>query len=134
VLRRLKGYISKERMDRCQPQVARAHADPVVLFQMVQKLCDQGRGDLLESKLRGPRVQVLLGELQQPTECIAIGGDGVRAYLTLLHQPLQEESLEQRSEVRRFVHADLPHRCSRRRIASRISSGDPLRYHWVSAT
>src|SRR5665213_538336 len=75
VLRRLKGHISKERMDRRQAQVTRAHADPVMFFQMVQKLRDQGRGDLLESKLRGPRVQVLLGELQQPTERIAIGGD-----------------------------------------------------------
>ena len=134
VLRRLKGHISKERMDRRQAEVPRSHADPVVLFQMVQELADQGRGDLLELKLRGTGVQVLLGELQQPTERISIGGDGVWAHLTLLHQSLQEESLEQRSEARHVAHADLPQRCSRRRIASRISSGDPLRYHWVSAT
>ena len=56
VFRRLKGRIPKERMDRRQAKVARAHADPVLLFQMVQKLSDQGRGDLLQSKLRGLRV------------------------------------------------------------------------------
>ena len=58
----------------------------------------------------------------------------MRAHLALLHQPLQEKSLEQRRETGCITHAGFPQRCSRRRIASRMSSGEPLKYHWVSAT
>lgn len=44
-------------------------------------------------------MQALLGELQEQTKGIAIGTDRVEADLTLLHQPLREETLQERSEA-----------------------------------
>lgn len=134
VLGHLKGGITKEGVDGRQTQVTSSHADLIVLFQVIQKLPDQWSGDLLESQLRGRFVLALLDELEQSTERIAIGGDGVRAHLTLLHQPLQEKPFEQGRKSNGIAHDAFPQRCSRRRIASRMSSGEPLKYHWVSAT
>jgi len=134
VFRHLECGITKEGVDRRQTQVTRSHADLILLLQVIQELPDQGRGDLLETQLRGRSVMALLDELEEPTERIAIGGDGVRARLTLLNQPLQEKPFEQGRKGNGITHDGVSQRCSRRRIASRISSGEPLKYHWVSAT
>src|SRR5437868_4079271 len=124
MLGQLEGRETKEGMDRCQAQVTRSNADAIVLFKVIQELPDQGCGDLLEPQLRGRLMQVLLRELEQPTERIAIGRDGVRTHLTLLHQALQEKPFKQGCKTDRGAHSDFPQRCSRRRIASRISSGE----------
>ena len=74
-------------------------------------------------------MQALLRELEEATKRITVGADGMRAHLALLHQTLQEEPLKQRREAEAGAHDAFPQRCSRRRIASRMSSGEALRYH-----
>ena len=65
-----------------------------MLFQVIEKRHDQGRIDRFERQNRGRLVQSLLGELQELAERVAIGADGVRTDLPLLHQPLCEEALQ----------------------------------------
>src|SRR6266478_4411608 len=68
-------------------------------------------------------------------ESVAIGTDGVRTRLALLHQALSKETLQQcRQTDAGSAHGRSSQRCCSRSIASRISSGEPSKYHCVSAT
>ena len=96
-----------------------------MLLQMIEKRHDQRRIDLLERQARRRRVQPLLRKLQQQTEGIAIRTDRVRTRLPLLHQALGEEPFQQGSQAEGGGHDRSSQRCSSRRIASRISSGEP---------
>jgi hypothetical protein len=79
--------------------------------------------------------QPLFRELQQQAEGIAIGTDRMRAGLPVPHEPLGEEAFQQGGKAGSSGGHDCPsqHR-SRRDIASRISSGQALRYQKVSLT
>ncbi len=76
----------------------------------------------------GGRVQPRVRKSQQQAERVAIGRDGVRTRLALVEQAIREEPFQQRGERRAAAHGWASHRRSRRRIASRISSGQALRY------
>src|SRR6516225_12411231 len=117
-----------------QTQITSANADTLLLLQMVQEAHDQGGVDLLEVQLRRRFMQSLLSELQQLTESVAIGTDGVGTGLALLHQPASKEALQDGCQTDRGVHGRPSQRRSSRRIASRISSGQASKYHCVSAT
>src|SRR5258708_6439099 len=68
-------------------------------------------------------------------ESVAIGTDGVRTRLALLHQALSKETLQQcRQTDAGSAHGRSSQRCCSRSIASRISSGEPSKYHCVSPT
>ena len=75
-------------------------------------------------------------EVQELTESIAVGTDGVGTRLALLHQAVGEEPLLQHGKASSLGHGHgrSSQRPSSRRMAWRISSGEPLRYHCVSAT
>jgi len=72
-------------------------------------------------------MQTLLRELKEQPEGISIGTDRVRADTALLHQALHEETLEKRREAY-GAHGCCSQRRSRRAMASRMSSGNALRY------
>jgi hypothetical protein len=104
-----------------------------MLLQMIEKRDDQRSIDGLERQLRWRSVQPLLRELQQQAESITVRTDCMRASLPLPHEPLSEESFQQWSEVvRGCFHDWLSQQRSRRDIASRINSGQALRYQYVS--
>ncbi len=130
----LERGVAKEGMYCREAQITAAHAEATTLLQIVQKGHDQRCVDLLDAQPRGCLMQALLRERQELSERVAIGTDGVRACLTLLHQALREEALQQRRQAYGSAHGRSSQRCSSRRIASRISSGAPSRYHCVSAT
>ena len=49
-------------------------------------------------------MEALLREDQELSEGVAIGADGVRARLALLHQALEKEALQQGGEAGRWSH------------------------------
>jgi hypothetical protein len=100
-----------------------------VLLQAIEKGHDQWGVNLLEVQPGRGLLQSLLHELQKMTEGIAVGRDGVGTRLALLHQALGKEALHQRRKAHWRGHGRSSQRCSSRRIASRISSGEPLKYH-----
>ena len=86
--------VTKEGMNRREAQIAAANAHALMLLQFVQERDDQRSIDFLEIQPRRRLMQALLHELQKLTKGIAIGTDGVRTRLTLLHQALCEEMLQ----------------------------------------
>jgi hypothetical protein len=130
----LESRVAKEGMNRREAQVAAADTDTLMVLQVIKEGNDQRRIDFLEVQARRRLMQCSFGELQQLPKCVAIGTDRVGACLPLLHQALGKKALQQRRQAGGLGHVRSSQRRSRRRIASFISSGDPLRYHWVSAT
>ena len=131
---RLEGGVPEEGMDRRQPQIPAANAQALLLLQTIQKCHDQRGIDLLEVQTGWRLMQPLFGELQELSEGVSIGTDRVRARPSLLHQALCEKTFQERREAGESSHCRPSQRCSSLRIASRISSGEPLKYHCVSAT
>ena len=65
------------------------------------------------------------GEAEQEPECVAVGGDGVAAGVTLAEEPFGEERLEGRAKD---GHGRGSKAASRRAAARTSSSGVPVRY------
>jgi hypothetical protein len=61
---------------------------------------DERRVEVLELQPGWRCAGLLAGERQQQPEGVAVGGDRVRAGLTLVDQPLREERLKRRCERR----------------------------------
>src|SRR5207249_11268049 len=108
-----------------QPQIPAANAQALLFLQAIQKRHDQRGIDLLEAQMRRRLMQTLFDELQELTEGVPIGTDGMRARLPLLHQALCEESLQQRWKAGESSHGWPSQRCSSRWISSHIDSGVP---------
>jgi hypothetical protein len=68
-----------------------------VVFEVVQERGDQRRVEVGDVQRVRFDAGALLGEHQQP-ERVAVGGDRVRAGLSLPDQPLGEERLKRRSQ------------------------------------
>lgn len=81
---RLESRVSKEEWCR-EAQITTANAYTLALLQLVQESDDQRSVDFLECQARRRFAQPLFNELQELTEGVAIGTDGMRADLTLLH-------------------------------------------------
>ena len=125
--RQLEGREPEERMDGGKPQVAAADAHAARRFQVVEEINDQRRVDLLELQIRRLPAETFPRERQELAEGVPVGLDGVRARLALVHQALDEEPLEQGRKAGRASHGRSSQRLSRRRTASRISSGEASR-------
>jgi len=91
-------------VNRSQPQIATPDTQPLIPFEMIEKRHNQWGIDLFEHQVGWSFTQLLLRELEQLTKGIPIGTDCVRTGLTLLHQPIREEALQQRSETVCRVH------------------------------
>ena len=85
-------------MDRGQSQIAASNAQAAVGLELVEERGDQRCVDLLEGQVRRRPSEALLGEDQELSERVAIGADGMRTRLALLHQPLGEEAFQQGRE------------------------------------
>ena len=131
--RQLERRVAKEGMDRGQSQVAASNAQAATGLELLQERNDQRGVDLLEGQARGRPSETLMREDQELSEGVAIGADGVRTCLALLHQALGKEAFQQGREAGCAGHDRSSQRLSRRRMASPINSGEPSRYHCVSA-
>src|SRR6185437_3906111 len=79
--------------------------------------------EICEVEFAGVFVQLALGKGQQQSKGVSVRGQGVSADLTLRHQSLGEEALQDRRQSRGSVHVEPPQRRSRRIAACCISSG-----------
>jgi hypothetical protein len=61
---------------------------------VVEEGTNEGGVQVIEDKLCGNLVELLLGKLQEKAEGVAIRGNGVGTCPALLHQPLGEKRLE----------------------------------------
>ena len=102
-----------------------AHGVRTVAFEVRQEPPDERRVEIAELELRGRFGDVGRREAQQQPPGISVRGDGVRAGVALLNQPVRKERLERGGED---VHAEPPRWRSRRSVANRISSGAADRY------
>ena len=91
--------VTKERMDGGETQIATANSYASVFLQINQEGHDQRRVELLKIQTRGRLMQALVCEDQELAESVSIGTDGVRARLTLVHQALRKEPLQQGSQT-----------------------------------
>ena len=128
MLRGFQSRVAEEGTDGSQPQVATTGAVVTVFLQLIQELEDHGHGEVGQGELRRRSAQALLDELQEQTEGVAIGGDGMRAGPPLGQQTLGEEALQQYRQVSRGLHRSPFHRCSSRAPAACIKAGVLLRY------
>jgi hypothetical protein len=71
---------------------------------------------------------MLLSKLQQQLEGVAIGGNGVRAGLSLADQTLGEKRFQEDRKVAIEFHDQASHLRSIRSLARPISSGQADRY------
>jgi hypothetical protein len=71
-------------VQRSEAQISATNAQPLLL-QAIQKRHDQRGVNLLEIQLGRCFMQPLLHELQELTEGVAVGTDGVGTRLALLH-------------------------------------------------
>jgi hypothetical protein len=89
---------------------------------------DQRGVDVADVEPGGRLAGAIVGEDQQQPQRVAVGGDGVRAGVTLNRQPLGEERLDGRCQR---GHDRCPWCCSSHWAATPSSSGVACRYQYV---
>jgi hypothetical protein len=117
--------VAEQRMDRGQPRVAGPRAVTAVTTQVFQEGPDEGGVEVVQAQVARLGAGALLGEAQQQSEGIPVGGDGVAADLPLGDQPFGEERLQDRGER---GHRALPGPVSSRPAARAGNSGVAVRY------
>src|SRR5271166_2024628 len=70
------------------------------LFQMVEKAQDQLRVEVGQGQPGGCLADLRLGEAEQQSEGVAVGGDGARTDSPLIAQMLDEKALKQEGKGR----------------------------------
>jgi hypothetical protein len=86
--------VVKEGMDCREAKIPRANANALVLLKLIEERDNQRSIDVREVQPGRWLMQALLHELQKLPEGVAIGTDGVRTRLALLHQALREEAFQ----------------------------------------
>lgn len=101
----------RNRRDTYGPEIPKIHAisslgDPDIAFflQMIEERTEEGCIQVRHGYLRRRSTEALLYVLQQKAKSIAITGNGVRADLSLLHQSIHEEGLQQNGEGFGGIH------------------------------
>ena len=94
-------------------------------FEVGEERADQRRVEVVDVQLERLFTGLLMREVQQQPECVAVGGDRAWAGVTLGDQPVGEERL-QRGRDR--AHDDTPGSRSSRSPTSCSSSGTACRY------
>ena len=88
----------------------------------------QGRIEILETKPRWLPRQALRREYEQQSKRVAVRGDRVGAGAELCQQPVCEEALDERREIRRAHRCSPLAAASSRSAARRRSSGTAWMY------
>ncbi len=97
-------------------------------FEVLQERADEGCVKVGHVEFVGLAAGALGGEAQQQPPGVAVGRDGVRAGVALVHQPLGEERFETGGE---FAHGRRSSACSSRSAARNNNSGTADRYQNV---
>ncbi len=121
---------TKQRMDRCEPGVARPRAVVAVALEVVKERGDQPGVEVADVQRRRLLSCLAFNEAQEQAHRVAVAGDGVRADLALADEMLGEERLQRGSQS---AHRRASRCCSRRSPANAISSGAADKYQYVAA-
>ena len=81
-------------MDRREPGVEGARSVATLAFEVVEERGNPGRVEVLDIERRRLLAGLPLNEGQEQSEGVAIGGDRVRAGVSLVDQPVGEERLQ----------------------------------------
>ena len=92
------GGVAEQRADRGQPHVAGPGAVAPLVLEVVQERADRGGVQVGQVELGGHLAGALVHEGEQQPQGVAVGGDGVRAGLALLDEPVGEERLQRRGD------------------------------------
>src|SRR5664279_496693 len=125
--RLLEGREPEEGANGRQAQVARPDAGASLRLEISEERADERRVEIVEGQGRWGLAEPRLCKREQQPERVPIGCDRVGADIALPHEPLGEVTLDERRDIVR-PHGVAPHRRSRRRAASSISSGQAERY------
>ena len=133
-----RSNILVEGPERRESRIPAADGIVAVPFKMVEESEHYRRVQVRESQCGQRAVVPLLNKPKQQSEGVAIAGDSTRAGISLRHQPLAEEVLQQGCEGRggrsRFHGLASIASFSNLVAASASKSGEPVRYQYVSVT
>jgi hypothetical protein len=124
VLGETQGGEREQRVHRCQPGVPGGDSSSAVALEMLEERPDEWGVEHLDLECRRCDASGVLHEVEQQPEAVSIGGNRVRARMTLRSQPLDEECFEGWRQRR---HDPAP-AVSRRAAAATSNSGEALRY------
>jgi hypothetical protein len=91
--------VAEQRVDRREPRVAGAGAVASVLVEVGEKRGDERRVEVRDVEPAWRFPGPLLGEAQEQTQRVAVGGDRVRADLALGQHALREERFQRGREL-----------------------------------
>ena len=118
--------VGEQRPDRGQPQVAGPGAVATLGLEMVQERADRFGGQVLPVQRRRRFAGSRLHEHDEHPQRVPVGGDGARAGVALVGQPVGEEALQGGGD--QAHHAITPRESSSRPAASASNSGAADRY------
>src|SRR5215510_3074998 len=124
--------VLRERVDRGEPRIPGPIAIAPDALEMVEKVADKRRGEILKRQRRGGATQPLGGEAQEETERVAVARHCVGAGLSLLAQAIGEEALQQRRKAGGRHRRPSSSALVTRAAANWSNSGTASRYQYVS--
>ena len=95
-------------MDCGEAHVTTAGAVLAFALEMFEERPQQRRVEFGHREIRGCLAQALLCILKEQAKGITVARDGMRARLTLLHEPIHEERLHKRGERADGIHSCCP--------------------------
>ena len=91
----LERGVAEKGADRGQPRVAGAGAASSVVFEMVKERAYQWRVQFVDLELGTAACRCArAAKVKQQPDCVAVGGDRVRAGVALAHEPVGEKRLQ----------------------------------------
>jgi hypothetical protein len=115
VRRLLERRISEEGPNGRETEIPRSNRGASARLKVLQECADERRVEIPKRQLRREFAKAYLRECKQEPEGIAIGGDGVGAYASMPHEPIDEPPLDQHGQIMRGTHERTSHRSSNRR-------------------
>src|SRR3989442_2743542 len=126
--------VLRERMDRGEPCIPGPIAIAPDALEMVEKVADKRRREILKRQRRGRATQPLGREPQEEPERVTVARHRVGAGLSLLAQAIGEEVLQQRGKAGGRHRRSSPAAPATRAAAQGSNSGTASRYQYASLT
>jgi hypothetical protein len=93
--RLLERRISEERSNGCEAEIPGPHRGGSLRLEDFQECADERSVQIPQCQLRWGPPKARLRERKQEPERVAIGGNGVGTYTSMLHEPICEPPLDQ---------------------------------------
>ena len=90
----LESHVPKERMNRRQTDIAGASAILSAALEMIEKITNEGRVQVLDCEIRGCSTEPFFCKMEEQSERIAIPRNGIRTCSLLSEESICKESLK----------------------------------------